>query len=406
MRRRKLAWTGLLLLGAGVAGCQAEPLLECDFQTDPRQQGWTYVHRKPWPKGFSPWQAESASPNNHFIVSAAGGQREGWHSPKLPVTPGRYYQASLRYRCARPALLGAIFYDPNGREMTPDHYSGVKPSEAWNPYRFCFRAKHGASRVCLRLRGAQSAPICADDVTVRPVSASEVREWIDRLYARMPPLGYRPPAGRWAHLPRTLARLRHGRPLRIVLLGDSIVNDTGNSAFEMLLKAAWPKARLEVVTSVRGGTGCAYYRRPGRVRRYVLDYEPNLVIIGGISNRRAEHVRDVVRQVRDGCDAEILVMTGAFGRKYPPGEAPRSYSEAKQACAQYEADLKAMVAEENAEFLDAHAAVEAYLDGQDRPYEWFLRDLVHPNELGRQVLGRILARYLSPDKACAAAVGQ
>jgi len=52
---------------------------------------------------------------------------------------------------------------------------------------------------------------------------------IDAIYQAMEPLQYTPPADRWQFIPKTIQRLRDGGTLRIVMLGDSIVNDTGSS---------------------------------------------------------------------------------------------------------------------------------------------------------------------------------
>jgi hypothetical protein len=38
-------------------------------------------------------------------------------------------------------------------------------------------------------------------------------------------------------------------------------------------------------TCVSGGTGCWCFKTPERVQRYVLDFKPDLLIIGGISHR-------------------------------------------------------------------------------------------------------------------------
>jgi hypothetical protein len=71
--------------------------------------------------------------------------------------------------------------------------------------------------------------------------------------------------------PARRQRLASGGPLRIVMLGDSICNDTSKSLYETLLARIYPKAKIEIVTSVRGGTGCWYYKDEGRVKPYVLD---------------------------------------------------------------------------------------------------------------------------------------
>ena len=102
-------------------------------------------------------------------------------------------------------------------------------------------------------------------------------------------------------------------PLRVAMLGDSICNDTSNSLYETLLARIYPKAKLEIVTSVRGGTGCWYYKDEGRVKPYVLDYKPDLVMIAGISHGfDVESIRSVIRQIRQGSNCEILVMSGAI----------------------------------------------------------------------------------------------
>src|SRR5436305_3683869 len=142
---------------------------------------------------------------------------------------------------------------------------------------------------------------------------------IDQTYAGMPPVRYTPPAGRWQHLPRTAAVLHKGEgELRVVLLGDSIVNDTSRSGWDLLLQRAYPKVKLIKVTCVRGSTGCWWYRGPERVKRYVLDHRPDLLTIGVMSQRDdVDSIRDVIRQVRAGCRCDVLLMTGAFGTVDP-----------------------------------------------------------------------------------------
>jgi len=54
---------------------------------------------------------------------------------------------------------------------------------------------------------------------------------IDRIYADMTAVRYVPPSDRWTFLPRTRKRLLEGGALRIVMLGDSIVNDTSRSSW-------------------------------------------------------------------------------------------------------------------------------------------------------------------------------
>lgn len=246
----------------------------------------------------------------------------------------------------------------------------------------------GAMAVCI---GA--SPIRADE---NGFASQAVLERIDALYGEMPPVQFQPAADRWQYLPNTMRKLQQGGTLRIVMLGDSIVNDTSHSQFEHLLMRTYPKCKIEKITSVRGSTGCWWYKEEGRVQQYVLDHRPDLVMIGGISNRGdVEAIRSVIRQIRAACDAEIMVMTGPFGRTDPVADSewqpqfdPRGDS--------YRARLLRMAQEEKVEFFDIEAAWGRYIRECGKPLEWFKRDGVHANQYGFQVLGRILERYFAP----------
>jgi hypothetical protein len=143
-------------------------------------------------------------------------------------------------------------------------------------------------------------------------------EQVLTAYAAIPPVRYRPPAERWERLPQTARRLREGGTLRIVMLGDSIVNDTSRSCWNLIVERRHPTCRIEKTTCVRGSTGCWWYKEPGRVQKYVLDHQPDLVIIGGISQRNdVESIRAVIRQIREEIRPDLLLMTGAFGSTDP-----------------------------------------------------------------------------------------
>ncbi len=181
-------------------------------------------------------------------------------------------------------------------------------------------------------------------------------EEVARAYAEIPPVRYRPPADRWAHLPITANVLGKGEgTLRIVMLGDSIVNDTSRSRWDDLLRADYPKCRIVRTTCVRGGTGCWWYKEPGRVKRYVLDLEPDLLIIGGISHRDdVNAIRDVIRQVRKVRRCDVLLMTGAFGPVNPRVDRQWRF-EVDPGETDYRARLKRLADEEHAGFLDISA---------------------------------------------------
>jgi len=265
----------------------------------------------------------------------------------------------------------------------------------------------------LKLRVASAVPAGSKGRTARigyflvngtvvaedPFQAKTPLERIDRIYASMAPLKYDPPADRWKHLPRTMQRLREGGALRIVMLGDSIVNDTASSQYELLLERMYPKCKIVKIRSVRGSTGCWWYKEDNRVRQWVLDHNPDLLMIGGISQRDdVESIREVIRQVRTARpEVEILVMTGAFGSRDPRTDNEWTY-EVDPKGSGYRSRLLRMAAEEKVEFLDMTGPWGRYIRESDKARGWFMRDPVHANERGFQILGRILEKYFAPKK--------
>ena len=77
-------------------------------------------------------------------------------------------------------------------------------------------------------------------------------EQIDKIYSQIPPVRYNPPANRWRNLPLTKKFLSEGGTFRVVMLGDSIVNDTSRSCWNLLVERRYPKCKIEKITSVRG----------------------------------------------------------------------------------------------------------------------------------------------------------
>lgn len=223
------------------------------------------------------------------------------------------------------------------------------------------------------------------------------KEEAEKAYAEVPPVRFDPPADRWAHLPRTAGVLGRGTgDLRVVMLGDSIVNDTSRSRWEDVVQAMYPKCRVTKVTCVRGGTGCWWYKEAGRVKRYVLDFRPDLVVIGGISHKDdAESVRAVVRQVRAGSPADVLLTTGAVGTVDPSDDKQWSFR-VDPAGADFRARLRRVADDEKVGFFDLTAYWGRYVRESGKGVKWFKRDEIHANARGEQVLGHLLAGYFAP----------
>jgi alpha-L-fucosidase len=219
---------------------------------------------------------------------------------------------------------------------------------------------------------------------------------IKNAYAEIPAVRYKPPIERWDQLPRTGKRLTEGGTLRVVMLGDSIVNDTSRSCWNLIVERRHPTCAIEKTTSVRGSTGCWWYKEPGRVGKFVLDHEPDLVIIGGISHRNdTDSIAEVVRQIRAAAQADILLMTGAFGRTDPRDETHWQRITNPEHHSSYRENLETLAQTSDAAFLDMEAAWAQYIRESEKELEWFKRDPIHANARGEQILGRILANYLS-----------
>jgi lysophospholipase L1-like esterase len=235
-----------------------------------------------------------------------------------------------------------------------------------------------------------------DLATEDPYKGMSPLQRIDAIYGAMEPVKFVAPPDRWKFLPETMKRLNEGPTLRIVMLGDSIVNDTSSSQWDKLLERLYPKCKVEKITSVRGSTGCWWYKDENRVQDWVLKHKPDLLMIGGISQRGdIEAIREVIKQVRAAANPEVMLMSGAFG-ELNPKKGPDWRSMRSPNNGEYGAKLAQLAADEKCEFLDMTVAWGDYIGASSMAMGWFKRDPVHGNERGFQILGRILEKYFAP----------
>jgi len=385
------------VLGAGCLFAAEGALLSADFETNPLQAGWT-----PKPgndeAGAPAWSDALGHGSAHCITVADG----TWASPEFAVTPFEFYRLEFFSKAEGLGYWATFYCDEQANILAADCHSSIYKSDDWLKHESCFRAHAKAVKAKVCFQPIDYYRIWIGDVSVGHVDRRAVVEWADALYATLPPLKYVVPASRGSLIPRAMESLKAGRRLRLVMLGDSIVNDTGNSPWDALLERRYPGARLEVVISVKGGTGCQYYKDENRVKEYVLDFAPDLVIIGGISHGYdAEAMRSVVRQIRAGCGAEILIMTGAVANteRCRAEFIKHAGKNAEQAAARADAfpqRVQAMAAEEKCEFLDLRSIWDEYVKNASRPEDWFRRDIVHANDRAKQILARVLERYFAP----------
>lgn len=219
---------------------------------------------------------------------------------------------------------------------------------------------------------------------------------IGKIQAEMPKGKFTAPKPDWTHLSRTRQRLAEGGDLHILAMGDSIVNDTMRSGWVAKLREAYPKASIRATVYVRGGGGCQHYKEEGRLAKYVVPRKPDLVFIGGISQRGVDDIREVVRQLRaDLPDVEILLATGAFGTTDPRDEGALANA-AHSGTGPYGAALKQLAAEERCAYLDMTTPWAEYIRSSGQHPHRFYRDPVHANEYGEQILSKILMAFFRP----------
>jgi hypothetical protein len=198
-------------------------------------------------------------------------------------------------------------------------------------------------------------------------------------------------------LEKTKAKLENGPACTMVMLGDSIIGDTCASNFDLLLGRDYPKCAIKKVVSVRGSTGCWYYKNDNHVQEYVLQHNPDLLVIGGISQREdVESIREVIHQCRAKFpELEVLLISpvfgsvqGAFSVHWTPEPDEKAYP--------YRAQLRDLAAQEKCGFFDMTRPWMEYLKSSPYALDSFKRDPIHANDRGKQILGRLMEKFLGP----------
>ncbi len=219
---------------------------------------------------------------------------------------------------------------------------------------------------------------------------------IETIQNEMPRGEFRKISQDWSNLQRTRQILTEGGKLHVLALGDSIVNDTMRAGWVAKLQAAYPKAAIKATVYVRGGGGCQHYKEEERISRNVIPRKPDLVFIGGISQKDIASIREVIHHIRAGLpDVEILLCTGVFGTVDPRD--PDALAKAGHSgTGAYGKALKELAAEEHCAYLDMTTPWAEYIRSSNVHPHRFYRDVVHANEYGEQILSKILIAFFSP----------
>jgi hypothetical protein len=92
--------------------------------------------------------------------------------------------------------------------------------------------------------------------------------------------------------------------------------------------------------------------------------------------------------------ARRLVGQGHLRRR-----SQKSCGEKRKDSAQFATRLRRMAMVEKVDFFDIRKAWDEYMVSSGHDYDWFLRDSIHGNSRGKQVVGRLLAEYFRPRDA-------
>ena len=222
-------------------------------------------------------------------------------------------------------------------------------------------------------------------------------EQIAKIQSEMLPGRFAPPSQDWKHLARTRRILTEGGELRLLAVGDSIVNDTMRSGWVAKLGQAYPKAHVRATVYVRGGGGCQHYKEEQRVAKHIVPRKPNLVFIGGISQRDIESIREVILQLRAELpEVEILLTSGVFGTTDPRD--PEALAKARHSgTGSHGESLKRLAGEQRCAYLDMTTPWAEYIRSTKLHPHRFYRDVVHANEQGEQILSMILMAFWKPE---------
>ena len=217
-------------------------------------------------------------------------------------------------------------------------------------------------------------------------------------------------------------RLRTAQNLRIVMLGDSVQQDTANAPWDAWLQQLYPGATIELISSTRGGTGVQYYK--DHVAEFILAYQPDLLCIGGISHADdIANFQSVVDQMRAddsarGRTTEILILTRQWSPNiqgnyfFTPGLTeldPVAANNPGGVPDDYRGHLLTFCAANNLAYLDLTGVANGFIYGpaaaagvgppanaNGDPYSFWMRDYVHSSDNGKIILGRMLEAFFAP----------
>lgn len=378
--------TVVLAFVAGTATA-ATPIYSTNFESANPLNGWSLQGAGSTP--VSSLTSDVSASGNYALKVVDG----TWLSPYFAADSAYYYQVTANVFSASG---NTGMWGSNVQTHVPYPTTGT-----WTPVSYAFR---GSSFIQAMFGSSSPDATYVDDVTISQVTRSEAKQTLAEYYATLPAYDFKQSVRTHAEdqLPATIAKLRAGQAVNCVMLGDSIVGDTSNSFWETQLDGQY-SGQINVTTSIRSSTGCWYYQDPGQLHDYVLQYNPDLVIIGGISHDPAggpandtADIASVIDQIRAYNPAtEILLLTETSSGNNPFAN-PLLADPLDPNGTDWRANLYRLAQDKHTGFLDMTEGWADYILASGESYDWFLRDPIHDNARGESVIGRTLATYFAP----------
>ena len=375
------------------ANAQQNPveIFRTDGEISRAQSGWTY---------------ETGAGTNMVYLPFEGNYPDKGGRLQSPVftlnkgddRPG-YYRLKFKAASAAHCYWWLDYFDARGR-MLPDCNSAVDPGSACRDYDEVVYVP-GAARK-MQVAFVSKGKVKASDVRLSTATAEEAAQWCDEVYKQLPPLKFSAPPGAMQLLPKTAAALTNGKPWKVVMLGDSLVNDGFNSLFQALVQRDYPGSRFEFSASVRGCTGCTFYRKPAEFAKYAAAYKPDLLMISGYGAKTEEPAEitaalaEVIKMAREQLGCEALVISQPLSADWRKKAGGATDWRKLMDQPGYRWYLNFIPARDcarklSAAFWDLTTPCHDYLaaaGGHD-----FNRDEVHNNDAGKQIIARVFRQY-------------
>jgi len=211
-------------------------------------------------------------------------------------------------------------------------------------------------------------------------------------------------------VPRTLVKLKRGEAVKIVSWGDSVTTgadvtpqESYTAVFEGMLRARFPKAKVEVLPVAVGGSNSRQWLYPERYPNWpggnqqrwqrVVDARPDLVTIEFVNDAglKPEEVRqvygDIIGRLR-ALGAEVILITPHFTMKSMMKFGAGRDEEARP----YVLTLREFARENRVAVADASARWE-HLWREGIPYLTLLRNGInHPDPRGHRLFAEELMK--------------